>query len=136
MTSPTAVNIFDGHNDLAYQLWQRGDLKGTGFLNENEAALSITAQKAAAGGLQAGLFALFVPQPRKGLDTSSAPQQAYAFETACQMAAILNQLSDDHPDHFKVCRSAPEIDAAKDAGALAAVLHLEAQSLSALLLLS
>ncbi|GIS17739.1 MAG: hypothetical protein CM15mP119_1430 [Alphaproteobacteria bacterium] len=58
MTSPTAVNIFDGHNDLAYQLWQRGDRKGTAFLNENEAALSITAQKAAAGGLQAGLFAL------------------------------------------------------------------------------
>ena len=125
MTRPTAVNIFDGHNDLAYQLWQRGDRKGTGFLNENEAALSITAQKAAAGGLQAGLFALFVPQPRKALDTSSAPQQAYAFETACQMAAILNQLSDDHPDHFQVCRSAPEIDAATDAGALAAVLHLE-----------
>ena len=84
MTRPTAVNIFDGHNDLAYQLWQRGDRKGTGFLNENEAALSITAQKAAAGGLQAGLFALFVPQPRQALDTSSAAQQAYAFETACQ----------------------------------------------------
>ena len=59
------------------------------------------------------------------MDTSSAPQQAYAFETACQMAAILNQLSDDHPDHFQVCRSAAEIDAATDAGALAAVLHLE-----------
>ena len=78
MTSPTAVNIFDGHNDLAYQLWQRGDRKGTAFLNENEAALSITAQKAAVGGLQAGLFALFVPQPRRDMDSSSAPQQAYA----------------------------------------------------------
>ncbi|MGB1613838.1 MAG: membrane dipeptidase, partial [Candidatus Puniceispirillaceae bacterium] len=76
MTSPNAVKIFDGHNDLAYQLWQRGDRKGTGFLNENEAALSITAQKAAAGGLQAGLFALFVPQPRRDLDTSSTPEQA------------------------------------------------------------
>ena len=47
MTSPTAVNIFDGHNDLAYQLWQRGDRKGTAFLNENESTLSITAKKAA-----------------------------------------------------------------------------------------
>ena len=125
MTSPTAVNIFDGHNDLAYQLWQRGDRKGTAFLNESESALSITAQKAADGGLQAGLLALLVPQPRRDLDTSSAPQQAYAFENACQMAAILNQLSDDHPDRFQVCRSAAEIDAATDAGALAAVLHLE-----------
>ena len=125
MTNPPAVNIFDGHNDLAYQLWQSGDRNGTAFLNENEATLSITAQKAAAGGLQAGLFALFVPQPRRDMDTLSATQQAYAVETACQMAAILNQLSDEHPDRFKVCRSATEIDTATDAGALAAVLHLE-----------
>ena len=62
MTRRTAVNIFDGHNDLAYQLWRRGDYKGAAFLNNDEAVLSITAHKATAGGLRAGLFALFVPQ--------------------------------------------------------------------------
>ena len=125
MTRRTAVNIFDGHNDLAYQLWRRGDYKGAAFLNNDEAVLSITAQKATAGGLRAGLFALFVPQPRNDLATASTPQHAYAFETACQMAAILNHLSKDQPGHFRVCRSTSEIDAATHAGAVAAVLHLE-----------
>ena len=125
MKNCTAVNIFDGHNDLAYQLWRRGDYEGAAFLNDDGEALSITAEKAAAGGLRAGLFALFVPQPGSDLATTSAPQQVYAFETACQMAAILNQLSDHHPDRFQVCRSASEIDMATDAGALAALLHLE-----------
>ena len=125
MTSPTAVNIFDGHNDLAYQLWRRGDHEGTAFLNGDEAALNITAQKAAAGGLRAGLFALFVPQPHRDPATTFVPQQPYAFETACQMAAILTHLSDVHPGRFQVCRSAAEIETATDAGAVAAVLHLE-----------
>ena len=125
MTSSTTVDVFDGHNDLAYQLWRRSDHKGAAFLDEDEMALSITAQKAAAGSLRAGLFALFVPQPHSNPATPSALDQAYAFETACQMAAILNRLSDDHPSCFQVCRSAAEIDTATDAGAVAAVLHLE-----------
>ena len=125
MTSRTAINTFDGHNDLAYQLWRRGDHMGAAFLDIDEAVLSITAQKAFVGGLRAGLFALFVPLQGKNQATTSAPQQTYAFETACQMAAILNELSDNHPSRFRVCRSAAEIDAATDAGALAAVLHLE-----------
>jgi len=125
MTNLTNVKIFDGHNDLAYQLWRRGDHKGTAFLDDGETSLSITAHKAAAGGFRAGLFALFVPQPHGDLATTSSPQQPYAFETACQMATILNQLSNDHPGRFNVCRSAAEIDRAVDAGAVAAVLHLE-----------
>ncbi len=125
MTNLTNVKIFDGHNDLAYQLWRRGDHKGTAFLDDGETSLCITAHKAAAGGFRAGLFALFVPQPHGDLATTSSPQQPYAFETACQMATILNQLSNDHPGRFNVCRSAAEIDRAVDAGAVAAVLHLE-----------
>ncbi len=125
MTRSNAIDIFDGHNDLAYQLWRRSDHKGAAFLDKDEVGLSITAQKATAGGLRAGLFALFVPQLCKNPVTPTAPQQPYAFETACQMAAILNTLSDDHPSCFQVCRSAAEIDTATDAGALAAVLHLE-----------
>ena len=125
MTNSIAVDVFDGHNDLAYQLWRRCDREGSAFLDKDEVVLSITAKKAAAGGLRAGLFALFVPQPRGELATSTALPQAYAFETACQMAAILNKLSDNHPDCFQVCKSAAEINTAKDAGAVAAVLHLE-----------
>jgi membrane dipeptidase len=125
MTTHIDFDIFDGHNDLAYQLWQRADYTGAAFLDNDEAVLGITAHKASAGGLRAGLFALFVPQQGKNLATKSLTQQTYAFETACQMAAILNQLSDDHPSRFQVCRTATEIDAATHAGALAAVLHLE-----------
>ena len=133
MTSPTAVNIFDGHNDLAYQLWQRGDHKGTAFLNKMR-RLKYNSTESSCRRSAGRAVCSFCSAATQRPDTSSAPQQAYAFETACQMAAILNQLSDDHPGRFQVCRSASEIDAATDAGALAAVLHLEGQSLSALLL--
>ena len=117
--------IFDGHNDMAYQLWQRGDAAGNAFIDSSEDKLHITGKKARAGGLAAGLFALFVPQQGEGLDDTDTVDEAYALEAACQMADTLQRLATAHPQQFRLCTTARDVDAAVQAGALAGILHLE-----------
>lgn len=117
--------IFDGHNDLAYQLWRRGDTSGKTFLDSSENGLHITAGKAATGGLAAGLFALFVPQQGDGLAATDPVDELYASETTCQMADTLSRLAEGHPDSFRLCTTAAEIDNARTEGVLAGLLHLE-----------
>ena len=94
MTGPDQINIFDGHNDLAYQLWRRRDTEGSAFLDATEDSPHITAGKAKTGGLAAGLFALFVPQQDEDLEATAAVDEVYAFTTACQMADTLHRLAD------------------------------------------
>ena len=117
--------VFDGHNDLAYQLWRRGGDPGTAFLEETETGLHITARKARTGGLAGGLFALFVPQQAGGLAATDPVDEEYAFTTACQMADGLQDLAAACPDDFRLCTTASEIDAARSEGVLAGILHLE-----------
>lgn len=117
--------IFDGHNDLAYQLWRRNDASGKAFLASTENDLHITACKAEIGGLAAGLFALFVPQQGDGLAATDPVDEGYAFTTACQMADGLKALAEAHPHSFRLCRTAAEIDQARTEGVLAGLLHLE-----------
>ena len=125
MTGPDQIKIFDGHNDLAYQLWRRRDTEGSAFLDATVDSPHITAGKAKTGGLAAGLFALFVPQQGEDLEAIAAVDEAYAFTTACQMADTLHRLADAHPDRFRLCTTAASIDKAVDDGALAGLLHLE-----------
>lgn len=126
MAATTAhLAIFDGHNDLAYQLWQRGDEDGTAFLDPAEDKLHITSHKAAAGGLAGGLFALFVPQHAGSLEDTACVDEAYALTTALQMADGLHRLADARPDKFRLCTTAAGLDEATEAGALAGILHLE-----------
>lgn len=125
MTSGNQVSIFDGHNDLAYQLWRRGDTEASAFLNTDEDRLHITYKQAKTGGLAAGLFALFVPQQDKSLEATAVIDETYAFTVALQMADTLQELANSHPDKFRLCTTAASIDKAVDDGALAALLHLE-----------
>ena len=48
MTGPDPINIFDGHNDLAYQLWRRRDTEAQ-LLDATEDSPHITAGKAKTG---------------------------------------------------------------------------------------
>ena len=125
MTGPDQIKIFDGHNDLAYQLWRRGDTDGSAFSDATEDSLHITSEKAKTGGLAAGLFALFVPQQGEGLEATAAVDEAYAFTVAVQMADTLHRLASTHPDTFRLCTTAASIDKAVDDGVLAGLLHLE-----------
>ena len=122
--------IFDGHNDMLYQLWTGGDQKGQLFLNsEPSNTLSITHHKAKVGGLAGGLFAIFVPANKRlannkveGTRNLSQPE---AFQYTLDMLAIADYLSDAHGHSFRICRNKSDIIKAEREGAIAAILHIE-----------
>ena len=117
--------VFDGHNDMLYQLWTRGDQKGQLFLSgEPSNPLSITHHKAKEGGLAGGLFAIFVPANKNVKGTRNL-SQLEAFQYTLDMLAIADYLNDAHGHSFRICRNKSDIIKAEREGALAAVLHIE-----------
>ncbi len=129
--------IFDGHNDTLLRLWQAGDREGRRFL-DGDGEGHIDLPRARAGGMGGGFFAIYVPgevappilddwddggvvdEPPIGPVDSS-----YARKVTLEMASILLRMATARPDAIRVCRSAAEIEAAQDAGAMAAVMHVE-----------
>jgi membrane dipeptidase len=117
--------VFDGHNDMLYQLWTRGDQKGQLFLSsEPSNPLSITHHKAQNGGLAGGLFAIFVPA-NKNVEGTRNLSQPEAFQYTLDMLAIADYLNDAHGHSFRICRNKSDIIKAEREGAIAAVLHIE-----------
>jgi len=122
---PGPQKIFDGHNDMLYQLWTRGDQKGQLFIDTaSDNPLCISYQRARDGGLAGGLFAIFVPAKRtqEGFCVLSQPE---ALQYTRDMLAIADYLADSYPDKFVICQNADDINRAEQKGALAAVLHIE-----------
>lgn len=132
--------VFDGHNDMLYQLWERGDQKGQLFLDTDHSnPLSITYHKARNGGLAGGLFAIFVPE--NNTPENNAPEnnrlanntsegtsklsQPEAFQYTLDMLAIAHYLNNTHQHTFRICRNKSDINEAEKEGAIAAVLHIE-----------
>ena len=122
---PRPQKIFDGHNDMLYQLWTRGDQKGQLFLDTaSDNPLCLCYQRAQQGGLAGGLFAIFVPanSTPEGFSVLSQPE---ALQYTHDMLAIADYLAESYPDKFALCRTAEDITKAEQKGALAAVLHIE-----------
>lgn len=122
--------IFDGHNDLLSRLWAQGDHKGRGFLDGWEGAISLP--HARAGGFSGGFFAVWVPGEAADAPAPMATFRAYppvsvdkAHRVTLEQAAILIRLAAARPDAIRLCRSVAEIEAARAAGAVAAILHVE-----------
>ncbi|WP_284778430.1 dipeptidase [Agrobacterium sp. lyk4-40-TYG-31] len=127
MTSPTAVSVFDGHNDTLLRL-KLSDYPAPEeqFLN-GDAAGHIDLPRARKGGLAGGLCAIYVPSPR-GFDANGdfiAPAQPDALATTLGMASLLFRIEAASHGAVKVCRSASDIRGAMDRGAFASVLHIE-----------
>ena len=133
------IPFFDGHNDILLRLfrapasreaiWCVGD--GTGHLD---------LPRMKAGGFSGGLFAIYVPsQPVEGApdyDTLmehppysvTLPQPvplAEAQAAAMAQAGHLMWMERASDGAFRLCRSAAEIDAARAAGDIAGVMHME-----------
>ena len=122
---PSPQKIFDGHNDMLYQLWTRGDQKGQLFIDTaSDNPVSMSYQRARDGGLAGGLFAIFVPANRteEGFCVLSQPE---ALQYTRDMLAIADYLAESYSDKFALCRTAEDITRAEQKGALAAVLHIE-----------
>ncbi|HEX8164617.1 MAG TPA: dipeptidase [Beijerinckiaceae bacterium] len=138
MTQP--IPVFDGHNDALLRLFRRGGEAERVFL-DGEAPGHIDLPKAHRGGLAGGLFAIFSPSddaagggskvealmetPPYDIPLPDHLELTFAQRVTLHMAALLFRIERAAGGTVKVCRTAPEIEAAIEAGVLAAVLHVE-----------
>ncbi|MDO5643502.1 MAG: dipeptidase [Paracoccus sp. (in: a-proteobacteria)] len=131
------IPVFDGHNDFLQRLiapgadadaiWHKGD--GSGHID---------LPRLKAGGMFGGFFALWAPPPEAddGIDWKARQENppyavpldgpiptAPAAEHMLRLTAALLAL--ERGGTLSVCRSVPEIMAARKAGRIAAVLHME-----------
>lgn len=127
--------IFDGHNDLLLQLYQRDIPAGkNGF--QGSGGRHIDLDKSKAGGFGGGFFAIFVPGEHSlssnmdamlesSYDLPLPPQVTWekATKVALSQASILLNLEKDGA--LKICRSTKEIQDCFENGLMAAVMHME-----------
>ncbi len=134
------VAVFDGHNDVLLRLYLKGSDEPEMDFVEGDGVGHLDLPRAMAGGLAAGLFAVFVPPMRDdaGADVDAMMRQPKydvpvpttigcgpAIAATLSMAAILFRIERRSGGRVKVCRNAREIAETVAAGRLAAVLHIE-----------
>lgn len=129
--------VFDGHNDVLLHLWRARDRAGEAFFAGRPSG-HLDLAKARAGGFAAGFFAIYVPNPPGPAPLVSGddgrvddlppidgiPEDG-ARRALFEIAAILLRMVRERPDAIRLCRTAEEIGAARAAGAIGAILHLE-----------
>ena len=134
MSDPLSPPVFDGHNDMLLKLW-RAEAGGASperlFAEGCGGHLDLPRMRR--GGFGGGLFAIFCPSPDiemamdgpNGYDVPLPPplEPAQALPAALGQAGILLRLAAS--GLIRQCRTAAEIEAARAAGEVAAVLHLE-----------
>jgi membrane dipeptidase len=140
MTSPRRVPIFDGHNDVLLRLFLRGGADASQAFLEGEGKGQLDLPMAREGGFAGGLFAIFVPSKREAPGRSGetpsqivgsnvvappAVESTPAQRTVFSMVSLLLRIERESQDRVRVCRSVEDIEQAIEAGALAAVLHIE-----------
>jgi membrane dipeptidase len=143
VTSPKPVPIFDGHNDvlLRLNLRREGDAVAAFLDGEDKGHLDLP--KARKGGFAGGLFAIFVPSPKRKerADAATAPADAgsvigndpappavdmtEAQRVTFAMASLLFRIERESQGRVRVCREASDIENCLAEDVLAAVLHIE-----------
>jgi membrane dipeptidase len=126
------IEIFDGHNDAVLRLW-KGGMDGVVERFRQTDAGHIDLEKARAGGLVGGFFAMFAPpggtfrmpkfEPPYDEPLPEMLDQPVALKMIVEQAGVLSAL--DRAGALKICRNRAEIDAAIAAGTIAAIMHLE-----------
>ena len=130
--------IFDGHNDVLLRLMRKEEVDGgVASFVRGDGIGHVDLPRARAGGLAGGLFAVFVPSRDLGANMAAMQGADYdvplpppvelsqAQHLALQMASLLFRIARDPEAGVAVCRSVADIRASREAGRLAAVLHIE-----------
>ncbi len=130
--------VFDGHNDVLLRLLKKAkDGVEIDFIEgDGEGHLDLPRMRE--GGFGGGLFAVYIPSGGRLSDLDVLMQgERYevpmpglisareAQPVALAMAAILFRIERASAGAFRVCRSAGDIRASMNDGAVAAVLHME-----------
>ncbi len=143
MTSPRRIPIFDGHNDVLLRLHRRAGADAVTAFLQGEDKGHLDLPKARKGGFAGGLFAIFVPSPKRkngadgetpsqetGSVIGSAPSPPAVDVTEAQrvvfaMAALLYRIERESRGRVRVCRNVGDIESCLADDVLAAVLHIE-----------
>jgi membrane dipeptidase len=122
------IAVFDGHNDTL----TREDADR--FVTGREGG-HVDLPRARAGGLAGGIFACFTPSPGDEWTPRARPGGGHFIELAEPIShdlaaahaarTIGHLLRLEREGHVRVIRAPGELDAAREAGVLAAVAHLE-----------
>jgi membrane dipeptidase len=120
--------IFDGHNDALTR--EDADRFATGRDGGH-----LDLPRARAGGLAGGIFAVMTPtpgheevvveRPGGGHDVELAPSVGQDVAAPFAARTLGRLLGLERAGHVRIARSAGDLDAAREAGVLAAVCHLE-----------
>ena len=133
------IPVFDGHNDLLYRLLDAPLRREEIFLTgEGKGHLDLPRMRAA--GFAGGFFAIYLPSPVAHDDTDHQAQmetppyrlplpeplaQPGALVTATALAGHLLWMERAGGGAFRICRTTADIRAAMQAGAVAAIMHME-----------
>jgi membrane dipeptidase len=125
--------IFDGHNDVLLRLWSKGGDSAVADFIAGDGKGHMDLPRMEKGGFAGGFFAIFIPNTsdpdHDDADLNPPPAgevaTSAALAPATAMAALLLRIARQAPERFRLCRTAAEIRAARAAGAVAAVMHVE-----------
>jgi membrane dipeptidase len=123
--------VFDGHNDALARSIEHARFR----FSDGEDAYHLDLPRAREGGFGAGLFALFIPPDQReqrrtrrtgtGERVPATVPLRRAQEMTLRMFSRLLRWQEECDGAFRIARSVSEIEAARSAGAIAAVPHLE-----------
>ncbi|MEM7022091.1 MAG: membrane dipeptidase, partial [Pseudomonadota bacterium] len=134
--SDAPLPIFDGHNDVLLRMARGETEHQRSFLDRAEKG-HLDLPRAREGGFAGGMFAMFVPSPRKneeepartakGYDVPlpQPPELAEAQRATLNMAASLLRTEAASQGAIKVVRNTAEMRGCFADGTLAAVMHIE-----------
>ncbi len=143
MTSPKPIPIFDGHNDVLLRLYLHGGADPVAAFLQGGEKGQLDLPKAREGGFAGGLFAIFVPSPKRqdgGNGETASPatggvvgteaeppavELAEAQRVVFAMAALLYRIERESQGRVRVCRNVGDIERCLADDVLAAVLHIE-----------
>lgn len=139
MSDTNPLPIFDGHNDVLLELYNRARGADVTFFSHSEQG-HLDLPRARAGGFAGGFFAVFLPpdpsQPAPAEPADSAADRrsmplppplelGYAQRTTMGMAGLLFQIEAQSHGQVRVVRTTDELAACLHSGVLAAILHFE-----------
>jgi membrane dipeptidase len=135
----SAIPVFDGHNDVLLDLYERTRGEGVTFFDRSEKG-HLDLPRALEAGFGGGFFAVYIPAdpafPKRdmGEPPASGPYATplpdaldivYAQRMAIAMSAQLFRLEAASNGRVKIVRTAGELAACLRDGVLAAILHFE-----------
>ncbi|MBC2835406.1 dipeptidase [Paragemmobacter straminiformis] len=132
------IPVFDGHNDILYRILQAPEKREAIWLT-GEGKGHLDLPRMAEGGFAGGFFAIYMPSPHDPDADMDAIMDAPPYEVplpaplplgpcqaiAVELSAQLIWMERASGGRFRIVRSVAEIEAARAAGAIAGIMHME-----------